>query len=185
MHQSVHDVIYLQNMKFVRLILCSGGAYTDDAYATTAAITIPYRGEIMNHDYIGSFWQCQISQNIGHNAQVTSSWKTFPWGLHPGKQLTNPATCSDDHFMTSLALYLFTTGRSLVCWSQHNGKSYKYTKESSQWYNQTIFYHSVIQTYMCSISSITSLGWHQPLGGSISEKKNTSQFIKVWTNGAL
>ena len=57
-----HYVIYLQNMKFVWLIFWPGGAYTDDVYATTAAITIPYRGEIMNHDYIGSFWQCQMSQ---------------------------------------------------------------------------------------------------------------------------
>ena len=30
------------NMKFVRLILWPGGAYTDGAYPTTAAITIPY-----------------------------------------------------------------------------------------------------------------------------------------------
>ena len=37
-----HYVIYLQNMKFVRLILWPGGAYTDDTYATTAAIMIPY-----------------------------------------------------------------------------------------------------------------------------------------------
>ena len=37
-----HYVIYLQNMKFVRLILWPGGVYTDDAYATTAVITIPY-----------------------------------------------------------------------------------------------------------------------------------------------
>ena len=37
-----HYVIYLQNMKFVWLILWPGGAYTDDAYATTAMITIPY-----------------------------------------------------------------------------------------------------------------------------------------------
>ena len=37
-----HYVIYLQNMKFVRLILWPGGAYTDNSYATTAAIMIPY-----------------------------------------------------------------------------------------------------------------------------------------------
>ena len=37
-----HYVIYLQNMKFVLLILWPGGTYTDDAYATTATITIPY-----------------------------------------------------------------------------------------------------------------------------------------------
>ena len=35
-------VIYLQNMKFVQLILWPGGAYTKDAYTTTAPITIPY-----------------------------------------------------------------------------------------------------------------------------------------------
>ena len=48
------------------------GAYTDDTYATTATITIPYRGEIMNHDYIGSFWQCQISQKLLYQATVCS-----------------------------------------------------------------------------------------------------------------
>ena len=37
-----HYAIYLQNMKFVRLILWPGGAYTDDRYGTTAAIMIPY-----------------------------------------------------------------------------------------------------------------------------------------------
>ena len=37
-----HYVIYLQNMKFVRLILWPGGVYTDKAYATTAVISIPY-----------------------------------------------------------------------------------------------------------------------------------------------
>ena len=37
-----HYVIYLQNMKFVQLILWPGGAYTDNTYTTTAAITIPY-----------------------------------------------------------------------------------------------------------------------------------------------
>ena len=47
-------VIYLQNMKFVQLILWPGGAYTDDTYATKARITIPYYDEIMNHDYLGS-----------------------------------------------------------------------------------------------------------------------------------
>ena len=35
-------VIYLQNMKFVRIIVWPGGAYTDNAYITTAAIMIPY-----------------------------------------------------------------------------------------------------------------------------------------------
>ena len=37
-----HYVVYLQNMKFVQLILWPGGAYTDYTYATTAVITIPY-----------------------------------------------------------------------------------------------------------------------------------------------
>ena len=35
-------VIYLQNIKFARLILWTERAYTDDAYATTAVITIRY-----------------------------------------------------------------------------------------------------------------------------------------------
>ena len=37
-----HYVIYLQNMKFVQLILWPGGTYTDNTYATTAPITTPY-----------------------------------------------------------------------------------------------------------------------------------------------
>ena len=37
-----HYVIYLQNMKFMWLILWPGGAYTDYTYATTVAIMIPY-----------------------------------------------------------------------------------------------------------------------------------------------
>ena len=41
-------------MKFVRLILWPGGAYTDAAHANKAKIMIPYSDEIMNHDYIGS-----------------------------------------------------------------------------------------------------------------------------------
>ena len=64
-----YNVIYLQSMKCIWLILWPGGAYTDDTYATTAAITIPYRGEIMNHDYIGSFWQCQMSQKSNQSQQ--------------------------------------------------------------------------------------------------------------------
>ena len=35
-------MIYLQNIKFVQLILWPGGAYTDNTYATTVPITIPY-----------------------------------------------------------------------------------------------------------------------------------------------
>ena len=35
-------VKYLQNMKFVKLILWPGGAYTDNTYATTVMIAIPY-----------------------------------------------------------------------------------------------------------------------------------------------
>ena len=49
-----HYVIYLQNMKFLQSILSPGEAYTDNTYANTAKIMIPYRDEIMNHDYIGS-----------------------------------------------------------------------------------------------------------------------------------
>ena len=50
-----HYVIYLQNMKFMQLILWPGGACTDAAYAAKAKIMIPYYDEIVNHDYIGSF----------------------------------------------------------------------------------------------------------------------------------
>ena len=57
-------VIYLQNMKFVLLILWPGGAYTDDTYATKVKSMIPYYDEIMNHDYVGSLWQSQMSQKL-------------------------------------------------------------------------------------------------------------------------
>ena len=57
-----HYVIYLQNMKFVQLILYPGGAYTDNAYATKIESGFHIRIHLMNHDYIGSFWQCQMSQ---------------------------------------------------------------------------------------------------------------------------
>ena len=60
-------MIYLQNMKFVRSILWLGGAYTDAAHANKAKIIIPYSDEIMNHDYIGSFWHCQMSQKTREN----------------------------------------------------------------------------------------------------------------------
>ena len=55
-------VIYLPNIKFLQLILWPGGAYTDDIYVTKVKSMIPYYGEIRNHDYIGSLWQCQMSQ---------------------------------------------------------------------------------------------------------------------------
>ena len=38
--------------------------YNDDMHAATAKIMIPYSDEIVNHDYIGSFWQCQMSQKM-------------------------------------------------------------------------------------------------------------------------
>ena len=47
-------VIYLQNMKFVWLILWPGGAYTDDTYATKFESWSHIRIHFMNHDYIGS-----------------------------------------------------------------------------------------------------------------------------------
>ena len=50
-----HYVIFLQNIKFMQLILWPGGSYTDTTHATKAKIRIPYSHEIMNHDYIGSF----------------------------------------------------------------------------------------------------------------------------------
>ena len=37
-----HYVIYLQNMKFVQLILWPEEAYTDDTYATKVKSMIPY-----------------------------------------------------------------------------------------------------------------------------------------------
>ena len=55
-------VVYLQNIKFVYLILWPGGAYTYDTYATKLESRSHIRIHFMNHDYIGSFWQCQMSQ---------------------------------------------------------------------------------------------------------------------------
>ena len=34
---------------------------------------IPYRGEIMNHDYVGSFWQCQMSQKAADTVYSESA----------------------------------------------------------------------------------------------------------------
>ena len=42
-----HYAIYLQNMKFMQLILWPGGVYTDATHAAKAKITIPYSHEIM------------------------------------------------------------------------------------------------------------------------------------------
>ena len=58
-----HYVIYLQKMKFVRLIPWPGGAYTDDTYATKFESRSHIRIHFIYHDYIGSFWECQMSQN--------------------------------------------------------------------------------------------------------------------------
>ena len=55
-------VIYLQNKKFVQLILWPGGAYTYDTYATKPESRSHIRIHFMNHDCIGSLWQSQMSQ---------------------------------------------------------------------------------------------------------------------------
>ena len=65
-------MIYLQNMKFVQLILWPGGAYTDDTYATKLESQSGIRIHFMNHDYIGSFWQCQMSQKADTNILYSS-----------------------------------------------------------------------------------------------------------------
>ena len=57
-----HYVIYLQNIKFVQLISWPEGVYTVNAYATKLESQSHIRIHFMNHDYIGSFWQCQMSQ---------------------------------------------------------------------------------------------------------------------------
>ena len=57
-----HYVIYLQNKKFVWLIVWPGGAYTDDTYATKAESWSHIRIHFVNHDCIGSLWQSQMSQ---------------------------------------------------------------------------------------------------------------------------
>ena len=57
-------VIYLQNIKFVQLILWPGGACTDDTYTIKPESGSHIRIHSMNHDYTGSFWQCQMSQKV-------------------------------------------------------------------------------------------------------------------------
>ena len=57
-----HYIIYLQNKKFVQLILWPGGAYTDDTYATKPESRSHFRIHFVNHDCIGSLWQSQMSQ---------------------------------------------------------------------------------------------------------------------------
>ena len=59
------NVIYLQNKKFVQLILWPGGAYTDDTYATKPKSWSHIRIHFMNHDCIGSLWQSQMNQKPG------------------------------------------------------------------------------------------------------------------------
>ena len=46
----------------MQLILWPGGAYTDNTYATKPESWSHIRIHFMNHDYIGSFWQCQMRQ---------------------------------------------------------------------------------------------------------------------------
>ena len=45
-------VIYLQNTKFVQLILLPGGAYTEDTYATKLESRSHIRIHFMNHDFL-------------------------------------------------------------------------------------------------------------------------------------
>ena len=72
-----HYVIYLQNMKFVQLILWPGGAYTDNTYATKPESRSHIMIHFMNHDYIGSFWQCQMSQKSNFTAKFSSVMTFF------------------------------------------------------------------------------------------------------------
>ena len=55
-------VIYLQNKKFVQLIVWPEGAYTDDTYTTKPESRSHIRIHFMNHDCIGSLWQSQMTQ---------------------------------------------------------------------------------------------------------------------------
>ena len=72
-------VIYLQNMKFVQLILWPGGAYTDKTYVTKSESRSHTRIHFMNHDYIGSFWQCQMSQKAQHQTALILNTRDFPF----------------------------------------------------------------------------------------------------------
>ena len=47
-------VIYLQNMKFVHLIVWPAGAYTDDTYVIKPESRSNIMVHFMNHDYKGS-----------------------------------------------------------------------------------------------------------------------------------
>ena len=83
-----HYVIYRQNMKFVQLILWPGGVYTDNAFATKLESQSHIRIHFMNHDYIGSFWQCQMSQkdsyhNNWHHSVFGSGRSNIYYLTHP------------------------------------------------------------------------------------------------------
>ena len=69
-----HYVVYVQNIKFVQLILWPGRAYTDNTYATKPESRSHIRIHFMNHDYIGSFWQCQMNQKVNHFVKPKSSF---------------------------------------------------------------------------------------------------------------
>ena len=66
-------VVYVQNIKFVWLILWPGRAYTDDTYATKPESWSHIRIHFMNHDYIGSFWQCQMSQKAHSQTELNTA----------------------------------------------------------------------------------------------------------------
>ena len=60
----------------MQLILWPEGAYTDDTYATKPESRSHIRIHFMNHDYIGSFWQCQMSQkttNLCHSTHLRTA----------------------------------------------------------------------------------------------------------------
>ena len=75
-------MIYLQNIKFMQSILWPGGAYTDNTYATKPESRSHIRIPFMNHDYIGSFWQCQMSQKAGNTKEIVSNLNFVPNKLH-------------------------------------------------------------------------------------------------------
>ena len=75
-------VIYFQNIKFVRLLLWPGGVYPYDTYATKPESRSHIRINFMNHDYIGSFWQCQMSQKLHKTTHILNAVKyTDNWDI--------------------------------------------------------------------------------------------------------
>ena len=64
-------IIYLQNMKFVQLIVWPGGAYTDNTYTTKVKSMIPY------YDSFQESWLYRLIGMYPKWAKNTVQWEVF------------------------------------------------------------------------------------------------------------